>query len=1070
MVLFAVCVLAPALTASAEDLPKSLDPRLKVELFAEHPQIVTPTGIDVDHRGRVFAIESNTHFPPEGYQGHPTDRVLVMSDTDGDGKADRIVVFKDGLRHSMSVVVRPLWFPVSGKAPAAGESTKPAGDSAKPPAAGAVPLTSIYIATRREIFLFHDDDGDDQADRQESIVHLDTKGDYPHNGLAGFAIDALGWMYFGFGENLGADYRIIGSDGTTLSGGGEGGNIYRCRLDGSKLSRIATGFWNPHANCFDAFGRLFSVDNDPDSRPPCRLLHVIPGGDYGYRFRNGRKGLHPFTAWNGEIPGTLPMVAGTGEAPSGIVAYESDGLPEEYLGNLLVTSWGDHRIDRFRLQPKGTSFTSLAEPLITGGENFRPVGLATAPDGSLFCTDWVLRDYKLHSHGRIWRIAPKQPVNQEPVDIAEIAAGQSDTERLRALLDSRRLEVRRTAAETLMRTPESRPEAAALMRQIIQSGTSARGRLETERAFACRAEAEVPNPHQDAFSGWFKPDMLQPRHDRPEQSAQRKTAFVSATGYVPSMLAELMNGERPGSLDHDVLLPILAQPGVLTDVKLRSLALAVNDPFVFSVCVTAFARKLTQDEIAKYLVPDATPDVKASAPRVRQAMLLAARKQAPQDDRLLRVALADPDPDVRRLAVQWAAEEKLTELRPAVEALFGREGEAPAEPRTSPKPGSAGALPSRAAPARAMTPELFLATLASLEMLDGRNPADFDKTPAEQYVVPLLKDEKRSPAVRAQALRLVSPTDKSLDASFFASLLKSEDEALRLEAVRTLQLTPPDVSGNLLREIAASDNLDVQLRAEALVGLAAVAKSEPAGGPSRRLLMTLLNHSSPAPLRLEALRAARPLLASDAELRQAVLAVAETLDKLSDGDAAMNLADQIALAVSEAKLDPSPSSRLRTSDRPKTREDWLAQLNRSRDADPAAGRRVFFHPNGPGCFRCHTIDGRGGRIGPDLSRAVGTMNRIQLIQSILEPSREISPQYVSWVFELQDGRVVTGMVVHENEGKTVVGDAEGRLTEIRTIDIETRTPQKVSVMPDKLAERMTLQELRDLLAYLDASR
>lgn len=1024
MVLFAVCVLIPALTTSADDLPESLDPRLKVELFAEHPQIVTPTGIDVDHRGRVFAIESNTHFPPEGYQGHPTDRVLVMSDTDGDGRADRIVVFKDGLRHSMSVVVRPVWFPVATK-----DQTQP--------------KQSVYIATRREIFLFHDDDGDDKADRQESIVHLDTKGDYPHNGLAGFAIDALGWMYFGFGENLGADYRIIGSDGTTLSGGGEGGNIYRCRLDGSKLSRIATGFWNPHANCFDAFGRLFSVDNDPDSRPPCRLLHVIPGGDYGYRFRNGRKGLHPFTAWNGEIPGTLPMVAGTGEAPSGIVAYESDGLPEEYLGNLLVTSWGDHRIDRFRLQPKGTSFTSLAEPLITGGENFRPVGLATAPDGSLFCTDWVLRDYKLHGHGRIWRIAPKESERQDPINIAEIAAGRSDAERLRALLDSRRLEVRRAAAQAFMRTPASRPEAAALMKQIVQSATSARGKRETEQAFASQAEVEAPDARQDAFSDWFKSVTLSQRHGRPERQAQQESAAVSVKGYAPSMLAELMNGERPGSLDHDVLLPILSLPETLSDAKLRSLALSVNDPFVFSVCVTAFARKLTQDEIAQYLIPDATPDVKAGGPRVRQAMLLAARKQALKDDRLLQVALADPDPDVRRLAVQWVAEEKLTALRPAVERVFDGRG---------------------------MTPELFLATLAALEMLDGRNPADFDKTPAEQYVVPLLKDEKRSPAVRAQALRLVSPTDKLLDAAFFASLLKSEDASLRLEAVRTLQLASPDVSGNLLRELAASDSLDEQLRAEALVGLAAAAKSEPVGGPSRKLLMTFLNSSSPAPLRLEALRAARPLIASDAELRQAVLAVAETLDKLPDGDAATNLADQIALAISEAKLDPSPASRLRTSDRPKTREDWLTQLNRGRDADPAAGRRIFFHPGGPGCFRCHTIDGRGGRIGPDLSRAVGTMNRIQLIQSILEPSREISPQYVAWVFELQDGRVVTGMVVHENEGKTVVGDAEGRLTEIRTIDIETRTPQKVSVMPDKLAERMTLQELRDLLAYLDASR
>ena len=103
---------------------------------------------------------------------------------------------------------------------------------------------------------------------------------------------------------------------------------------------------------FDAFGRLFAVDNDPDSRPPCRLLHIVDGGDYGYRFRNGRKGLHPFTAWNGELPGTLGMVAGTGEAPCGVVAYESENLSPDYRGTLLVTSWGDHRIEQFRLEPQ----------------------------------------------------------------------------------------------------------------------------------------------------------------------------------------------------------------------------------------------------------------------------------------------------------------------------------------------------------------------------------------------------------------------------------------------------------------------------------------------------------------------------------------------------------------------------------------------------------------------------------------------------------------------------------------------------------------------------------------------
>ena len=81
-------------------------------------------------------------------------------------------------------------------------------------------------------------------------------------------------------------------------------SVARGHADGRKPRRVATGFWNPFGICRDIFGRIFAVDNDPDSRPPCRLLHVVAEGDYGYRFRNGRRGLHPFTAWDGVPQGT----------------------------------------------------------------------------------------------------------------------------------------------------------------------------------------------------------------------------------------------------------------------------------------------------------------------------------------------------------------------------------------------------------------------------------------------------------------------------------------------------------------------------------------------------------------------------------------------------------------------------------------------------------------------------------------------------------------------------------------------------------------------------------------------
>ncbi len=359
-------------TSRADDPPHSRDPRVVVEKVAESPDIVHPIGAAFTKNGKLLVVESHTHFRPPGYQGPKADRIRLLVDDNRDGKADRFETFYEGTTATMDLALHP-----SG---------------------------SIYLAARNEILRLNDDDGDGKADRKERLISLETLGNYPHNGLSGLAFDFHGDVYFGLGENLGADYTLVGADGTKIKGGGEGGGVFTCSADGKNLQRLATGFWNPFGACFDIFGRLFFVENDPDASPPCRLLHIIEGGDYGYQFRYGRSGRHPFQAWNGELPGTLPMLAGTGESPCKIVSYESDGLPGDYLGNLLVAAWSDHRIERYRLAPKGSSFTSIREPFIEGGVNFRPVGVAVAPDGSLFITDWVLRDYNLHGKGAIWRI------------------------------------------------------------------------------------------------------------------------------------------------------------------------------------------------------------------------------------------------------------------------------------------------------------------------------------------------------------------------------------------------------------------------------------------------------------------------------------------------------------------------------------------------------------------------------------------------------------------------------------------------------------------------------------------
>ncbi|HEX6984198.1 MAG TPA: PVC-type heme-binding CxxCH protein, partial [Planctomycetaceae bacterium] len=365
--------------------PRVHDPAYELSLVAADPDLVTPVGLAFDERGRLLVIESHTHFRPEGYEGPPADRIRLAEDTDGDGKADRFRSFYEGSNFTMGLRPGPDGW--------------------------------MYVATRQEVFRLKDADGDGTAETREDVVRLVTEGDYPHNGLSGLAFgpddklwfgmgenlgepyELVGKLYIGMGQNRGAAYDLHGGNGNRIAGGGEGGNVFRCDPDGGNLERVATGFWNPFGLCFDPHGRLFAVDNDPDASPPCRLLHVVPGGDYGFQFRYGRAGRHPLQAWDGELPGTLPMAAGTGEAPCAVVPHE---------GRLWVTSWGHHRIERFAMRHDGATVVGVPEVVVQGDENFRPVDLAVAPNGDLYFTDWVDKSYPLHGKGRLWRLRKKE--------------------------------------------------------------------------------------------------------------------------------------------------------------------------------------------------------------------------------------------------------------------------------------------------------------------------------------------------------------------------------------------------------------------------------------------------------------------------------------------------------------------------------------------------------------------------------------------------------------------------------------------------------------------------------------
>jgi putative membrane-bound dehydrogenase-like protein len=399
---------------------QTLVPGVTLTMLAEHPDLVTPTGVDVADDGSIYLIACHTHFRPEGYVGPEHDEILVF---DKDGKNRRL--FYNKTTATMQLILGPDGW--------------------------------VYLAERGRILRIKDSDGDGTADLEENIATLDTVADYPHNGLSGMAWHPDGGLVFSLGENFGKDWTLTARDGSKVSGRGEGG-VFRSTAEGNEMRRIARGFWNPFGLVVRADGEIFAAENDPGSRPPCRLLNVVEGADYGFQWVYGSAPVHPFVAWNGELRGTLGMVHPSGEGPCAIV---------ELGGGVLIPSWSDHRIDYFPLTRKGAGFTSERIGLVQGSDFFRPTGMAPGPDGAFYFADWVFSSYPIHGRGRLW----KMEIDRTAATwIKEKADPMTDAARHAKVLRGRQTKVSETELFALARSDDPYLSDAALTALARQSG------------------------------------------------------------------------------------------------------------------------------------------------------------------------------------------------------------------------------------------------------------------------------------------------------------------------------------------------------------------------------------------------------------------------------------------------------------------------------------------------------------------------------------------------------------------------------------------------------------------------
>lgn len=413
---------------------------LEVTLWASEPDVVNPTNIDIDERGRVWVLEAvnyrrtlsnQSDYRPEG------DRITILEDADSDGKADRSKVFlQDKSLRS------PLGIAVLGN--------------------------QVIVSQSPDLIVFTKDD-QDHIIKKEVLLTGWRGADHDH-GVHAIAFGPDGRYYLNAGDQ---GFDVTDKSGRRFASSKAGpyyaGCAIRINPDGTDFTILGHNFRNPYELALDSFGTIWQTDNDDDGNKWVRVNYVMEGGNFGYWGPGGRhwredKGSH----FHNELPGVVPNVARTGQgAPCGVLVYEGKLLPQKYGGQVIHAESGKRLINTYFPSADGAGYSIKIEDTVAAADTwFRPSDVCVSPDGAIFISDWY--DPSVGGHqmqdiqrGRIYRLAPIGSRPQRPKVDLESAEGLSSA------LASPAQSVRSLAYRKL---EGQGPAALPLLRSMWQSG------------------------------------------------------------------------------------------------------------------------------------------------------------------------------------------------------------------------------------------------------------------------------------------------------------------------------------------------------------------------------------------------------------------------------------------------------------------------------------------------------------------------------------------------------------------------------------------------------------------------
>lgn len=368
---------SPRIEKSPQPTPTfEVAPGFEVNLYAENPKLFKPIHMNFDSRGRLWVASSSVY--PQIKPGQTADdAIIVLEDTNGDGKAETSTVFADGLL--IPTGVEP-------------------GDG------------GVYVGQSTELLHFKDTDGDGKADVRRSVLSGFGTEDTHH------IIHTLHWGMDGqmyINQSIYIHTHAETPNGVVrLNSGG----ILSLRPPTMELGIHMKGLVNTWGHQFDLYGQAFATDGAGVEG----INYIVPQAMY-FTYAGARRILGSVS------PGTYPKFCGLD------ILY-SPLFPEDWQGSMITCDFRAHRVVRFAIREQGSAYVTQEMPEILRSQDshFRPIDVKMGPDGALYVADWSnpiiqhgevdFRDPRRDKeHGRIWRITPSGKTGLPVQDLTKLS-------------------------------------------------------------------------------------------------------------------------------------------------------------------------------------------------------------------------------------------------------------------------------------------------------------------------------------------------------------------------------------------------------------------------------------------------------------------------------------------------------------------------------------------------------------------------------------------------------------------------------------------------------------------------